>query len=178
MNKYLGVKGVHINSNLVSFQNRPRIYWTNICDLKQPINLHVNFQDFKSVDFDYCEQFKVNKTKSRLKMWSDGNGRNGGGQCSNKTHADKINCITTKQDRRPNSGLIEHGDFCRYITREELEQGQTLPKGYTKSVAYNQACKVVGNAWTVDVICHIFSSLKKKKQNGQITYLQIKLNLL
>ena len=30
LNDFLGVKGVHINSNLVSYQNRPRIYWTNI----------------------------------------------------------------------------------------------------------------------------------------------------
>ena len=30
LNEFLGVKGVHINSNLVSYQNRPRIYWTNI----------------------------------------------------------------------------------------------------------------------------------------------------
>ena len=30
LNKAIGVKGIHINSSLVSAQNRKRIYWTNI----------------------------------------------------------------------------------------------------------------------------------------------------
>lgn len=36
INRTLGVKGVHINSSLVSAQIRKRIYWTNIADIPQP----------------------------------------------------------------------------------------------------------------------------------------------
>lgn len=68
LNKYMGVKGIHINSNLVSFQNRNRIYWTNIPRVKIPEDKNVNFQDFKDTDPEYCKQFKVSKTPSRIRM--------------------------------------------------------------------------------------------------------------
>ena len=93
-------------------------------------------------------------------MWSGGKGENSLGSCANVTYADKIYCLTTKQDRSPNSGLVEYEDFCRYLTRGELEQAQTLPIGYTKAISYNQAQAVLGNGWTVDVVAHILSNLK------------------
>lgn len=48
LNNYLGVQGIHINSNLVSIQNRYRIYWTNIPNVEQPEDCHLNFQDYKT----------------------------------------------------------------------------------------------------------------------------------
>lgn len=57
------------------------------------------------------------------------------------------------------AGLIEFEDFCRYLTTEELEQGQTLPIGYTKMLTKHQASNVIGDGWTVDVITHIFENL-------------------
>jgi site-specific DNA-cytosine methylase len=160
LNEYLGVKGLHINSKLLSYQSRPRIYWTNIKGVTEPLDFGVNFQDYKDTDFDYCEQFKVNKTPSRLRMWSDGDGNNSTGSCANVTNKEKIMCLTTKQDRCPNSGLVAHGDFCRYLTRNELEQAQTVPLGFTSCLSYNQASKVLGNGWTVDVISHILKNIE------------------
>lgn len=160
LNDYMRVDGVHINSNLVSFQNRPRIYWTNICELKQPLDKNINFQNHKDTDNKYCDIFKVNRTPSREKMWLNGNGNGGNAHCKNITNSKKVNCLTVKQDRAPNSGLIAHGDFCRYLTTHELEQAQTLPKGYTKGISKNQSEKVLGNGWTVDVVAHIFKELK------------------
>ena len=93
-------------------------------------------------------------------MWNNGHGRNGQGSCANVTHADKVYCLTTKQDRCPNSGLVEYEDFCRFLTRSELEQAQTVPIGYTNCLSYNQAQAVLGNGWTVDVIAHILESLR------------------
>ena len=75
-------------------------------------------------------------------------------------YADKIDCITAKQQRCPNAGLIACEDFCRTLTQREQEIGQTLPVGYTKCLSYNQACDVIGNAWTVDVIVHILNGLE------------------
>lgn len=161
LNDFLGVNGIHINSKLVSYQNRPRIYWTNIPNLTIPIDKNVNFQDYKDTDYDYCKQFKVNRTPSRERMWNNGNGRNQGGACANVTHANKVYCVTRKQDRFPNSGLIELDDFCRYLTRREIESAQTLPKGYTDILTYNQMQDVCGDGWTVDVIAHIFKGLKE-----------------
>jgi DNA (cytosine-5)-methyltransferase 3A len=42
----------------------------------------------------------------------------------------------------------------------EYERLQTLPEGYTNLVSVSQAKKMIGNAWTIDVIAHIFSYLK------------------
>jgi DNA (cytosine-5)-methyltransferase 3A len=159
LNTYLGVKGVHINSNLVSFQSRPRIYWTNISVLEPPNDLGISFQDYKDTEYNYCSLFKVNKTPSRIRMWAEGKGTNTISSCANVTYSDKIRCLTTKQDRCPNSGLVAHDDFCRYLTKRELELAQTVPVGYTDCLSYNQASKVLGNGWTVDVISHILKDL-------------------
>lgn len=160
INEYLGVKGIHINSNLVSYQNRPRIYWTNIPDVTVPTNKNIDFQDYKDTDYEYCKKFKVRKTPSRERMWNNGNGKENITSCNNITYSKKIGCLTRKQDRSPNSGLIEFEDFCRYLTRREIELAQTLPEGYTNSLSYNQMQDVCGDGWTVDVIAHIFSFLK------------------
>lgn len=160
LDDYLGVQGVLINSNLFSYQNRPRIYWTDLT-IKPIVDKNVSFQRYKETDVEKCEPCKVKRTPSRIKMWGNGNGTNSHTTgCANVTYKDKVSCLTLSQDRCPNSGLVEYEDFCRYLTRAELEQAQTVPVGYTKSVSYNQACAVLGNGWTVDVICHILSDLK------------------
>ena len=160
LNQFLGVKGIHINSSLVSYQNRPRIYWTNIPNVSQPKDMNINFQDYKETNPEECRKYKVNRTPSREKMWNNGNGRNQKGACANITNATKVYCVTRKQDRFPNSGLIECEDFCRYLTRREIEQAQTLPVGYTDCLTYTQMQDVCGDGWTVDVIAHIFKGLK------------------
>ena len=93
-------------------------------------------------------------------MWNNGI-QKGFGNCPNVTDKDKICCLTRKQDRCPNSGLIAFEDFCRYLTRREIELAQTLPEGYTKAISYLQMQDVCGDGWTVDVIAHIFSYLPK-----------------
>jgi DNA (cytosine-5)-methyltransferase 3A len=156
LDDYLGVEGIYINSELVSFQKRPRYYWSNL-SFVAPENQYVSFQDYKEIGD--LAKYKLNPTPSRIRMWGDGKGTNGVQSCANVTYADKVYCLTTKQDRCPNSGLVEYEDFCRYLTQKELELAQTVPIGYTSCLSYNQACAVLGNGWTVDVITHIFSSL-------------------
>lgn len=155
---YLGHEGVFINSKEVSFQNRPRYYWANF-PITVPEDRGVSFQDYKEVEGEHLSKYKLNKTPSRIRMWNNGEGKNSAGSCANVTHSDKVYCLTTKQDRAPNSGLVEFEDFCRYLTTTELELAQNLPKGYTKSLSMRQSEKVLGNGWTVDVITHIFDGM-------------------
>ncbi len=159
LTKYLGVSPITINSKLVSFQNRPRLYWTNIPNITIPVDKQINFQDYKDADIIRCEESKVNKTPSRERMWNNGKGAETYKNCNNITNAIKIGCLTRKQDRCPNSGLIEYEDFCRYLTRRELELAQTLPPGYCDSLTFNQVQDVTGDGWTVDVISHLFKGL-------------------
>lgn len=158
LDNYLGVEGVYINSELVSFQKRARYYWSNL-PLVVPNDKGISFQDFK--ESGDLSKYKLNKTPSRIRMWGEGKGSNGAQSCANVTHASKVYCLTTKQDRCPNSGLVEYEDFCRFLTQKELELAQTVPVGYTDCLSYNQACAVLGNGWTVDVIAHIFEGLKE-----------------
>lgn len=162
LNEYLGVKGIHINSDLVSYQKRPRIYWTNIPNVNIPLDKNINFQNYKETNYEECKKYKLNKTSSRIKMWNEGKGFEGLGNCQNITNSNKVYCLTRKQDRSPNSGLIEFEDFCRFLTRQELEQAQTVPIGYTNCVSYNQAQDLLGDGWTVDVIVHLFQGLRKE----------------
>ena len=159
LNDYLGIKGLHINSELVSYQKRPRIYWTNIPNACVPKDRNINFQDFKETNYDVCKIYKLNNTPSRIKMWNNGKKTSSRKTCPNITHSNKVYCLTRKQDRSPNSGLIELDDFCRFLTRQELEKAQTVPVGYTNSVSYNQAQDLLGDGWTIEVIAHLFQGL-------------------
>ena len=47
----------------------------------------------------------------------------------------------------------------RKLTPLECERLQTLPEGYTSTVSNSQAYKMIGNGWTIDVICHIFKNI-------------------
>lgn len=156
---YLNVTPKLINSELVSYQKRPRYYWCN-WDFKEPKDLNINFQNYIDLDLERINEARVNKTPSRERMWNNGNGRGSrAGGCANVTDGNKVYCLTVKQDRSPNSGLIKHEDFCRYLTRRELEGAQNVPYGYTDSLSYNQCQKVLGNGWTVNVIAHILKGL-------------------
>ena len=190
LNKYMGVEGIHINSRLVSFQNRPRIYWTNIYDItgttyQEPKDMGYNFQDFKELPSHGVEASKriaealLADTRSRRTMWDDGNNK-GKFSCKNVTNEEKVSCLTRKQDRCPNSGLIAIDadsvkDYfiddkkrmnCRFITKREVELAQTLPLGYLDSISYLQAQDVAGDGWTVDVIAHFFKSLPEEFKKG------------
>lgn len=45
ISKYLGVQPIEINSALVSAQNRPRLYWTNIPNVSQPTDKGIVLAD-------------------------------------------------------------------------------------------------------------------------------------
>ena len=58
--------------------------------------------------------------------------------------------------------------YWRKLTPLECERLQTVPDNYTQGVSNTQRYKMLGNGWTVDVICHILSHLYffKGDQNG------------
>ena len=162
----LGYKPNRINSSLVSFQTRDRLYWTNINNgiIPLPKDKNISLQDNLDNDENNLKEAKMNYTPSRIRMWNNGNGGKLGA-CRNITNSDKCNCISRKQDRCPNSGLIAYDNFARFLTRTEIEKGQTLPLGYLKNCSYNQMCDLAGDGWTVDVIAHIFKELLESESD-------------
>lgn len=62
----------------------------------------------------------------------------------------------TEQDRR---GVLIEG-YIRKLTPVECERLQTVPDDYTEGVSDTQRYKMLGNGFTVDVICHLLKRLK------------------
>lgn len=90
-------------------------------------------------------------------------------QCLEVNDTGKSRCLTTVQKDCLVSPAKEgrylpyeysNGDLFRKLTPEECEKLQTVPVGYTSSVSSTQRYRQLGNGWTVDVIAHIFSSIK------------------
>ena len=75
INSLLGVEPIRINSNLVSYQNRDRFYWTNIPGVTVPTDRGISFQDYKDSDEEYCDNFIVPHTPSRERLWGGWNQR-------------------------------------------------------------------------------------------------------
>jgi len=68
----------------------------------------------------------------------------------------------TSQDQH---GILIEG-YIRKLTPIECERLQTLPDNYTEGISNTQRYKMLGNAWTVDVIVHILSNIQNNKENN------------
>jgi DNA (cytosine-5)-methyltransferase 3A len=144
--KELGVEPIEINSALVSAQNRVRYYWTNI-----PVD------ELKDRKIKLTQIIKGATGAARRARYINGvSGKTF--QNTELREDDKANAMTTVKKNCMVS--FSNGEI-RYLTRNEAEALQTVPKNYTKATSESQAHKMLGNGWTVDVIAHIFKSLKK-----------------
>ncbi len=163
----LGVKPIEIDSALVSFQRRRRLYWTNIPGVQLPTDRGVSFQDCMDTDFDYCKKFLLSKTDYHERMCGTQPIPAGkfNCKCKNVTHADKVG--TLKRSLSFPTSLVEcqHNipEYCQFreLTTREKELAQTLPVGYLDGCSISQARDLTGDCWTVAIISHIFGFLKK-----------------
>ena len=73
----------------------------------------------------------------------------------------KANCLVTVDSEL--NKVIDKQLVYRKLTPLECERLQTVPDGYTEGVSNTQRYKMLGNGWTVDVICHIFQALKAQQ---------------
>lgn len=140
-----GVQPIKINSSLVSPALRNRLYWTNIPNVTQPKDKGILLQDILESGF-------TDRKKARALLSSDSRPLT---TKSRMMHRYRSTGFTTLIFEDPN--FTE--DSCRYMTQTELERCMTVPDGYTKTVSRNQAAHHLGNAWTVEVIKHIFKNI-------------------
>jgi len=150
----LGIKPISINSKLVSAQNRPRYYWTNIPDIKQPQDKGITTNDI----FDYSG---VLADECRVKWLNSESGKK-----SVKNGYTKVNpypksgCLTALGHKKWNENYLYRDGVYRYLSQTEIEKLQTLPVGYTKILSYDEAYDCIGDGWTVDVIAHILKNIE------------------
>tara|TARA_Y100001937_G_scaffold43857_1_gene61840 strand:+ start:1191 stop:2399 length:1209 start_codon:yes stop_codon:yes gene_type:complete len=258
ISKYLGVKPVRINSNLVSAQNRDRLYWTNIPVKSLPENKRVYLKDilqnvadigeehyhsmksvaymergndkwaqagsrradgyeqtpeteksftltanmYKGVPYNYFKEtrqmsfgFNEPETNEGLVMVGqadlkghdrnrrvyhpDGKaptltaasgghlepkilqvprGKNKGGI---KANDGKVPAMSASSWEYNN--VVTDGLRWRKLTPLECERLQTVPDNYTNHVSNTQRYRMLGNGWTIDVICHLLKGMKNGK---------------
>lgn len=183
--KNMLVKPIAINSKLLSAQNRPRIYWTNIPNVTIPEDKNILLKDILIeedikfikhngllMDARYNEfelklvnvineEVRVSQaTKLGYIVADDGDGVNLSFPKSKTRRGRVIRQKTNTLDCQCNISVYHNG-MIRKLNIIELERLQTLPEGYTNVEGMGESIrkKAIGNGWTVDVIVHIFKNL-------------------
>lgn len=177
--EHMGVEPVQINSSLVSAQNRERLYWTNIPFSGPPedkgIMLADVLEDVEMQGAGLVEGKKLKKATIIGRRLNEKGHREDYNkdipitQCLEvrKTNTNKSNCLTTVDKDNVLTPLPygRHPDAFkkklpfRYLTAKEYCRLQTLPDDYTREVSESAAKRLLGNAWTVDVIAHILDGI-------------------
>lgn len=158
INRTLGVKGVHINSSLVSAQIRKRIYWTNIADIPQLEDKGMFLRDI--LQSEVPEKYYLS---DKMHTWLTRHAAKRGSKILIRGGEDKSNCISVSCLTKANlaSCYIEGPKRrLRRITPTEASRLQTVPDWYKWECSDTQQYKMLGNGWTVAVIYHILSFIK------------------
>lgn len=145
----LQVDPIEINSALVSAQSRKRLYWTNIPNITQPEDKGILLKDIIENDppsYTYLRKGHA----GHIRTYTQKAGCLTGGAHSGGNHSDMTLLAVSPYNLRRLSIL-------------ECERLQTLPDNYTEGVSNTQRYKMIGNAWTVDVIAHIFRNIEQEK---------------
>ena len=176
------VRLTHINSALVSAQNRERFYVTNFGDIEQPkdrgILLRDALEDGGITDRDKSRAMlsSIGRTTTReyfsrsqntmvyesvklegsvpMEAFSCADGKS-------YTVYEVIDGQITIKDGRYPVKLTDGYYIIRKLTPIECERLQTLPDGYTAAVSNTQRYKALGNGWTAEVIIHILNHALK-----------------
>lgn len=149
----MGVDSIYINSSLVTFASRPRLYWTNIVGSDFNINDRgVLLKDSIDLSQEWRDVIPTFYNK-----WGDKNRIDKG---VNWVGNDKLNCLTTKLCHTNQYLFNEDYSKMRMLTIDEARRMQTIPDWYKYDVVSKTAFeKCLGNGWTIEVIKEIFSYL-------------------
>lgn len=161
----LGVKPIEINSNLVSAQNRRRLYWTNIPNIEKPKDKNILLGDIIYDDaYKVFTDERIPKTKKITKNYIkwDLSGKQYWSQQDRAYFKDKKVCTLPKTNpaNKLNIVLDYDNDIYRRMHPIEAERCQNVPDNYTSGVSDAKRLEMLGNGWTVDVIAHIFKNMK------------------
>lgn len=160
ISEYVGVEPITINSNLVSAQDRERLYWTNIKGIEQPNDKHKFLADIlqpaDEVDekYWYNVPFDYHGDNAKVCATLHINGHDILKRVNNS--AFKSATLTACRGGNLQKKVFQDGR-CRKLTPLEYERLQTLSDGYTEGLSDSQRYNCTGNGWTADVIAHILS---------------------
>ncbi len=176
ISKCLGVEPIELNSNLVSGQNRSRLYWTNIKNIKKPKDKNIFLNEILQNEEEIDERYYL--TESKIKTMKRAFGSKGKAINFNIKYLTKKNTYKNKEKKDfyniksptlvaamggggGNIPLVITKERARELTEIECERLQTLKDDYTKGISKTQRYKAIGNGWTVDIISHILKKLNE-----------------
>ena len=159
----MGVDPIYINSEVLSAQSRPRLYWTNL-KIEEIKNKNLVLGDVleKKVDekYFYDKDFEILPGNKVVSALLNINGHDILKRVNSINHP--CQCLTAVCGGNQQKKVID-GDRVRKLTPIEYERLQTVEDNYTSMVSDGARYKMLGNGWTVDVIAHIFRSIKTEK---------------
>lgn len=160
MSRALGVYPVRINSELVTAQLRDRYYWTNIrtketmfdivVDIPQPKDKGIMFKDIITsgrVDRAKCQCIGERYIACKLKDENEENGQK----------------YLTKRINTVGSCPVVYTDDNKLRTLNKIEMCrlQGFPDNYCDIIDVYKAGSLLGDGWTLPIIEHFFSFMKK-----------------
>jgi site-specific DNA-cytosine methylase len=161
LSNYMGTYPFDTCGSLVSAALRRRLFWTNIgpeyydlfgfrhCDIPQPKDLKITLQSILTDGYtDVNKAYCLKTADSVSKDWVKAKYRY-------LTHGFE-NVIFDSPDFDFQKGY-------RTLDQRELEILHNIPEGYTRNLNVKKAHDLIGDGWTVDIICHIFSFLTDYK---------------
>lgn len=166
IDKYMGVEGIYMNSNLFSAQNRKRIYWTNIKFTPPVIN---QTAIVKNILEDYSQNTNLDISENILKRQqfsstiTDGvitlnpkfpNGKQTYQQDRIYDCNGQYVALTATLGNRFN--IKDQFGNLRKLSIKEQMRLQTIPEYYSFApVSDYNASKLIGNGWTIKAIQYI-----------------------
>lgn len=155
----LKVEPIRINSNLVSAQNRNRLYWTNINGgkIEQPKDKNILLKDIIIQEMDDKFPLSLTHYNGFIKSYPNWKPSPLDGKAKPllaSYYKQPPHCPYIVSKTSP-SGY-------RRLSPIECERLQTLPDDYTLGVSNTQRFKTLGNGWTVDVVAWILSFINRQ----------------
>lgn len=168
MSEIIGVQPIMINSSLVCAAERKRLYWTNIPNVTQPEDKHINLKDIILPDDEVPDKYwyhnkypiTVHDGDVKVKATIHLNGHRQAKEVYNINH--KCNTLLCDGNGGNLVKKIYQNGGVRKLTPLEYERLQTLPDNYTDCVSDSRRYTAIGNGWTVDVIAHILKNIHNK----------------
>lgn len=161
----LGVQPIKVNSNIVSAQDRERLYWTNIPYIKNefPDSSDLVIKDIMQTEvpekYYYNKSFQFNGDDKKIIATLQLNTTEM--CCRVYNPAYKCGMLTCISGGYQEKKVYDKGRI-RKMTETEYERLQTLPDGFTDGcgLSYTKRCSLCGNGWTKDVIKLFFKYMQ------------------
>jgi site-specific DNA-cytosine methylase len=174
MSEYVGVDYIEVNSAILSAQSRPRLYWTNINYSNFPeknSNKTLNHIIVENAPRNFYLQKEglsdfIKNTTHNVSISRDGIQKLF--EIPKEIHKDherqrRVYSLNSKSPTilaRADTTKILINNEIRKLMPIECERLQGIPDNYTSIASDTQRYKMIGNAFTVDVIEHFLKGIE------------------